>query len=284
MKLALPVFVLVVLSISIFATNYCSSLEQYQQKSEFYQGLSGSQEKLAVYGMTAEQVVQVLKSIDSSIEMMKQLCEKEKASASSAVQAREAAAIVTAATAATTQGTAVIGTAAGGQGSTATGTQGIGGRVNITEGTVTANIVGVGSPIANATNTRIIADGNVVNTHAVAIIPSTQIVVRPVNSSEGIIPVPLPPPEIAVPSLPPATGSSLARFAYWWGKVTMVQTTSGSWAPASNLRDGANINPLTYCQQLNSRSLGVREVGKQSISGWINRDGIADSQATLMRA
>jgi len=74
-----------------------------------------------------------------------------------------------------------------------------------------------------------------------------------------------------------ATTGALARFAYWWGKVTMVQSASGGWVPAANKKDGANINPLTYCKQLDSRALGVREVGKESMSGWINREGKADS-------
>lgn len=254
MKLALPVFVLLVLTISIFAASYCSALEQYRQKVQHYKEIAASEEKLKSAGIGKEQIERVLSSLGESVSKAERLCEKEKSAASSA------SALETDTGDTDSSGTTAD-TLQGGSESSA------GAAKTATANTDNANERAIEAR-KKAAEIRSTAANVRLNITGTGVISARTTPIRAgagqAESASGA--------SAAVPS----TGE-LARFAYWWGKVTMVQTTSGGWAPASNMRDGANINPLTYCKQLDSRALGVREVGKQHISGWINRDGIADS-------
>ncbi|VVB58809.1 Uncharacterised protein [Candidatus Anstonella stagnisolia] len=281
MKLALPVFVLLVLSVSVLATSYCDALSQYRQKVSYYKEIFDSPQKLAALNMSSGQIERVVSSLSTSLARAEQMCEKEKAAA--AAQATNAA--EDSGTSATVRETSES-SAAGTTARTVTAN-----TENANEAAIEARekAADVRSETANArlnitsTNTalirEIIAKYNTTDTAAIARIIKAGTIPAGSGANTGSSAVS---GSSAIPALPtettvPSTGA-LARFAYWWGKVTMVQAASGSWAPASNMRDGANINPLTYCQQLNSRSEGVREVGKTSISGWINRDGKADTE------
>jgi|GEM_PF-3811936 len=248
MKLSFAVFVFFALGISVFAASYCDALSQYQKKAEYYRGILNSPEKAAELNISSEQVARVVNSLSTSLAKAEQMCERERAAASAQETGGSSA--------------ANVGTAA----RTATAN-----TENANDAAIEARQKAADSRAATA-NTRL----NVTATNTAT---NTRMV-RGIDTEDDAVEI-VEVEAVAASSASAATGTNtgaLSRFAYWWGKVTMVQTSSGGWEPAQNMRDGANINPLTYCRQLNSRSEGVRELGKTTISGWINRDGNADSQ------
>lgn len=71
-------FAFFALSASVFAaTDYCTALEQYQKKAEFYIELASSQERIESSGLTKEQLQQVMLTLEASISKAKEMCALE---------------------------------------------------------------------------------------------------------------------------------------------------------------------------------------------------------------
>ncbi len=88
-------------------------------------------------------------------------------------------------------------------------------------------------------------------------------------------PVPL---ETAIGQPTVEKGEVLGYIAYLYGKVNKIKKVGGEWISDSDRVSGADLDRVEYCKKWFAQSEGVREVGKEFIRGWINRNGIADSE------
>jgi hypothetical protein len=71
------------------------------------------------------------------------------------------------------------------------------------------------------------------------------------------------------PYYEPAAAPQVAKVMLWWGKVNQhFDLEHGVWLTDPDGRSGADVDVLAYCRKWYPSTVGVRELGYETISTW----------------
>jgi len=76
-----------------------------------------------------------------------------------------------------------------------------------------------------------------------------------------------------------AVDGAYGYLSYWYGKVDLHSIDGKAWKTDPDGVSGADIYPLDYCQKWFPKTLGVKDLGKHHVSGFMNAGNEANFEA-----